>query len=259
MDTNIIQGSGTASGTDTYTVNLSVKVSALVKNALYIIKFTNANTSASTLNVNSVGVKPIKDKDGNALTSGQIGAGTNHLLVYDGTNFIALTISAASSAPTEQVIQLIPEVAGGVFKGDGTSNDVDITATNDATEQENYYNFTPDAGSSGNQDMSLYIGIIVPLDFGSFKAARIKIKVWADESPVPANTITMELIDTAKVSDGVADVSPTTASTWEEKTYAPDPAGTYTKGGLFIVKITATISQLKNVRVGRIKLDYNIA
>jgi Chaperone of endosialidase len=50
-------------------------------------KAVNANTTASTLNVNSLGTKSIVNGDGSALASGQITAGSIVVVTYDGTNF----------------------------------------------------------------------------------------------------------------------------------------------------------------------------
>lgn len=87
MDFNIVEGKGTTTGTNTYAVTLSVGISALKTNGLYIIIFTNANTGASTLNINSLGAKAIKDRFGNALESGSIEANVPYQLRFDGTNF----------------------------------------------------------------------------------------------------------------------------------------------------------------------------
>ena len=87
MDTNIIMGSGTASGTDTYAVTLSLNVTALRTFGIYLISFTNANTGAATLNINGIGAIALKKDGATALASGDISAGQVYELVYDGTNF----------------------------------------------------------------------------------------------------------------------------------------------------------------------------
>lgn len=46
-------------------------------------KATNANTGASTVNINSLGVKNIVDHAGNSLSSGDIISGQYYLLIYD--------------------------------------------------------------------------------------------------------------------------------------------------------------------------------
>jgi hypothetical protein len=85
MDSNIIQGSGTATGTDTYAVTLSVAVTELVTNAKYLIDFTNSSTGASTLNINSIGATTVQAQDGSAIGSGGLSGVVD--LCYDGTVF----------------------------------------------------------------------------------------------------------------------------------------------------------------------------
>lgn len=76
----------TASGTNTYTVTIS-GITAYTEGLSVKIKFTNANTGASTLNINSLGAKSIVKSNGNALSSGNIKAGQICHLVYTGSVF----------------------------------------------------------------------------------------------------------------------------------------------------------------------------
>lgn len=77
----------TASGTDTYTCSMALTLTSYSNGRFFLIKFTNANTGAATLNVNSLGAVAIKKNGTTALAAGDIGAGTVRLLTYDGTNF----------------------------------------------------------------------------------------------------------------------------------------------------------------------------
>ena len=77
----------TATGTDTYAATLSPVPASYTTNLKVYIKFTNANTGAATLNLNSLGAKAIKKSGTAALASGDISAGQILCLVYDGTNF----------------------------------------------------------------------------------------------------------------------------------------------------------------------------
>ncbi len=82
---------GSTSGTDNYTASASAAVISYVLNTQYTFKFGNANTGASTMNVNSLGTIPIKKRIGASLTvdlaANDILAGMEAILVYDGTNF----------------------------------------------------------------------------------------------------------------------------------------------------------------------------
>jgi len=75
----------TATGTDTYAVTVQQAQTVLVNGFSFRVKFTNANTGASTLNVNSSGAVALRQADGTALESGDIEAGTWRTVVYDGT------------------------------------------------------------------------------------------------------------------------------------------------------------------------------
>lgn len=72
----------TASGTDTYTANVTPTFTAYVSGQRFNIKFTNANTGAATININSKGAKSILHNGGTPL----IAAGQIMILQYDGVN-----------------------------------------------------------------------------------------------------------------------------------------------------------------------------
>lgn len=72
---------------NTYTATLAPAPTAYTTGMPVRILFTNANTGAATINLNSLGAKSIVTSAGAALAAGQIAAGMMVTLVYDGTNF----------------------------------------------------------------------------------------------------------------------------------------------------------------------------
>ena len=83
---------GTASGIDNYSISFSPGTNfnlgdGAANTFFFIVKFSNANTGAVTLNVNGSGVKPVKKFTGENLVGGEIIAGSVHLLAFDGTGF----------------------------------------------------------------------------------------------------------------------------------------------------------------------------
>jgi hypothetical protein len=87
----------TMAGTDTYTGTASPVPTSYVGIA-WILKFTNANTiAAPTVNLNALGAKTIKNRDGAALVAGDIKAGSVHVAFYDGTNMILVTVPTAAT------------------------------------------------------------------------------------------------------------------------------------------------------------------
>lgn len=78
----------TAAGTDTYTATFSEDILLGYFNMMRLrVKFTNANTGASTININGLGAIAIKKSVTTALAAGDILAGGIYDLTYDGTNF----------------------------------------------------------------------------------------------------------------------------------------------------------------------------
>lgn len=75
---------------NTYTATLSPVPLAYSVGMPVNIKFTNANTGAATINLNSLGAKSIKLQNGNDLFAGDINATFIAQLMYDGTNFVLL-------------------------------------------------------------------------------------------------------------------------------------------------------------------------
>lgn len=92
--TDLFGIAGTAAGTDTYTLTLSPSIAAYQAGMLLVVLFTNANTGAATLNVNSLGAKDIKKNAGaDALAASDITAGSIRLLAYDGTRFQLINVA----------------------------------------------------------------------------------------------------------------------------------------------------------------------
>ena len=86
---SILQDTGAANA---YVVTLSQTDAVAYTTGLRIsFKATYANTGASTLNVNSLGVKTIKAIDGTDLTAGNIPANGIVEVIYNGTNFQLLS------------------------------------------------------------------------------------------------------------------------------------------------------------------------
>lgn len=84
---------------DAYVVTLDPAPTSYVAGMVVRFKTTNANTGASTINVNGIGVASIKRKrDGGDLQSGDIVSGPVYTLVYDGSNFRLDSEQQASSS-----------------------------------------------------------------------------------------------------------------------------------------------------------------
>lgn len=80
----------TASGTNNYTATLD-GYQGHVAGLPIMVRFTNANTAASFLNINNLGNVSITRNTNVTLVSGDIRADSVHILVFDGTRFQLIT------------------------------------------------------------------------------------------------------------------------------------------------------------------------
>jgi hypothetical protein len=90
--------------TDNYAGSPTAVVSAYEVGLIINLKVTNANTGASTLNVNSLGAKSIKKNVIEDLAADDIKAGQVLPLIYDGTNF--QIVGGGSSGGGSDVLQV---------------------------------------------------------------------------------------------------------------------------------------------------------
>ena len=134
--------SATAIGTNTYVATLTPALTSLSPTLRLFVRFTNANTGAATLNMNSLGAKPIVKNVSTALATGDILAGQILCLAYDGTSFQVIGSNSSGGGGggatnldglTDVVIST--PATGQVLKFNGTAwvNDTDATGVGGGT------------------------------------------------------------------------------------------------------------------------------
>lgn len=96
------------------------------------MKVGNANTTASTINVNSLGVKSIVKGGSTALSSGDLSAGAVVTLVYDGTNFVVTSLVSTSSGVRSGITTVTLTSAAPNFTLTSANNQF-VSITNDTT------------------------------------------------------------------------------------------------------------------------------
>lgn len=77
----------TASGTNTYTATISNSVTSYISGLVVVVKFSNNNTGAATINFNSIGAVNIYNGESNPLVAGDIINTETYLIYYNGTEF----------------------------------------------------------------------------------------------------------------------------------------------------------------------------
>lgn len=77
----------TVAGTDTITASLSPALTAYANGQIFTLIPANSNTGAVTININGLGAKSITKNGSTALVAGDLVAGVEYSLQYDGTRF----------------------------------------------------------------------------------------------------------------------------------------------------------------------------
>lgn len=129
-----VLGYAVATGTDTYAATIT-GVEAYTAGDGYLIKFTNANTGASTLNINTIGAIALKKSGTTALSSGDISGSQIMLCVFDGTNFQVIGGGGGSGGVTSLDGQTGALTLGGIINtltGKTTPVDWDYTVIMDS-------------------------------------------------------------------------------------------------------------------------------
>jgi hypothetical protein len=100
-----------ASGTNSYTADITPAITSYNVRLLVLIQFTNANTDICTLSLNGLPAKSIVKNSDSPLDPNDLIEGQIVELIYDGTNFqISATVSGVLPTTTsgEQVITITP-------------------------------------------------------------------------------------------------------------------------------------------------------
>ena len=88
----------TVSGTDTITATVSPSLTAYAAGQMFAFVAANTNTGAVTINISSLGAKSITKNGTTALVSSDLIANYLYVIVYDGTQFQVVGVSATTFA-----------------------------------------------------------------------------------------------------------------------------------------------------------------
>ena len=86
----------TVSGTDTITATVSPSLTAYAAGQMFAFVAANTNTGAVTINISSLGAKAITKNGNTALSAGDLTANYLFVVVYDGTQFQVVGVSATT-------------------------------------------------------------------------------------------------------------------------------------------------------------------
>lgn len=122
----------TTSGTNTYTATPSPALTAYTAGLIVTIRFANANTAGSSLNLNGLGAVTIQ-KNGAAIASGQIPASATMSLIYDGTNFQLINSGSVVVSGSQNITAISGLTTNGLVTTSGGTGTLGVTLTSALT------------------------------------------------------------------------------------------------------------------------------
>lgn len=130
----------TVTGTDTYVGTATPALSAYAAGNVFTFVVPNTNTGPATLNVSSLGAKTLSRNGSTALIAGDLVAGSEVIVVYDGTRFQVLNsnsktnlnVSGTLTANTATLTTPLATTSGGTALSSFTSGGVMYASSSSA-------------------------------------------------------------------------------------------------------------------------------
>lgn len=183
-------------------------------------------------------------------------AGTGITLNYsdgDGT----LTISQGFSSGAQ--VSLSPEYAGAVYYGDGSNNVGQMVLAYDATNKENYYQWT--STQSSLQDYNISVRVKVPEDFDHWDGtAPIQFRYRTNAASSADNQIDVTMLDTAGSAVALTNGGDLANTSWTTATITgPEGSGTYTPGSYItiIIAMQARTTNTGQAHAGFLNINWH--
>ena len=180
----------TASGTDTYTATIS-GVTAYNDGDAYLIRFTNGNTDAATLNISGVGAVTLYRNNDGPLIGGDIWPGGEMLCTYNSTSG---GFQCIGTSPNSLFAYVVNAESVAITRGQpvyafgSTGNRMSVKLaynTTDATSAQTYGLVYSTSIAAGQKGIIIIQGVLDGLNLGG---------TWVDGDPVylgaTAGTIT---------------------------------------------------------------------
>jgi fibronectin-binding autotransporter adhesin len=239
-----LQSNGTLSSSGTATLAGNILTADTTQMKVRI------GTGTPSLGTGTTGALYVSDA---AEFAGRILIGTTS----NGADFNSSTheVSFTGSARHTAKITIPAEYAGAVLDAPASNNTGTMTAGFDSSLRYNFYKWT--TGQATAQSYDVVVQIPVPSDFSAWSSST-PANVLAYTSSTTTGTIAATLYDTAgTVETGIngAVITPTANTTWQTRSLGT-VAGTYTAGGVAVLRLRLTAPTSGDTRVGTITLDY---
>jgi len=200
--------------------------------------FFNSITSCTLLTTNSNG-QLVCDSEGfdesvDDRISSLLQAGSGITIDYSDANG-TLTIAQGFSSGAQ--VSLSPEYAGAVYYGDGANNVGQMVLAYDATNKENYYQWTSTVSTL--QDYNIAVRVKVPEDFDHWDGtAPIQFRYRTNAASTDDNQMDVTMLDTAGSAVSLTGGANLANTSWTTATITgPEGSGTYTPGSYITILI----------------------
>lgn len=173
---------GTASGTDTYAVTIS-GVTGYADGDAYLIRFTNGNTTTSTLNINALGAITLYRNNDGPLIGGDIWDGAEMLCVYNSTTNAFQSIGTSpnslfSYVTNDDSVTITKGQPVYAFSGTGDRMTVKLANNStDATSAQTVGLVYSDSIAAGQKGVIIIQGLLTGL-------STLPTSTWSDGDPV---------------------------------------------------------------------------
>ena len=135
----------TVSGTDTITAGLTPALTVYTTGDTFSFVVANTNTTAVTINIDSLGAKAITRDGSTALTAGDLVAGEVVMIVYDGTRFQVINPNAFTNLKVSGTLDVTGATTVGNLSVTGTVGA--LTSTSTFTDTYGKVRAIPQSGS----------------------------------------------------------------------------------------------------------------
>ena len=203
--------SAITTGTDTYAATIT-GVSAYTQGDVYAIEFGNANTNGSTININSLGAKTLVKNNNVELVAGDIMAGQNFILIYDGTNFQMLGVAPNQMFAFVHNADSVTINKGDVVYAFGATGDKmsvkKAVNTADATSAKTVGLVFSTSIASGANGYIITQGVIQGLNTGAFTAgdtlylSNVAGQYTATKPYAPNHLVYVGIVERANAGNG---------------------------------------------------------
>jgi hypothetical protein len=112
-DLDVLLGAIVLTGSSSaYVLTTGLSLAAYATNQRFLVKWNHTNSGSATLNVDSLGAKTIKKRDASTnCSASDLVSGRYGIVVYDGTNFVLLTLVASDFQPLDATLTALAAIS----------------------------------------------------------------------------------------------------------------------------------------------------